>query len=87
MASSALSPLGRLPAGLPSVQQAIRRRYGSLADNLVLVSGMSYAFVFQDALHFGLCDENVMTNLADAIEDCTWSELEAWLDNHHDALI
>ena len=53
----------------------------------MLVSGMSYAFVFQDAIHFGLCDENVMTNLADAIEDCTWSELEAWLDNHHDALI
>jgi len=56
-------------------------------DNLELVPGMFYAFVFQDALHFKLCDENVMANFADAIEDCRWAELEAWLDNHRDALI
>ena len=57
------------------------------ANNLELVSGMFYAFIFQDALHFELGSEEELANLADAIEDYHWAELEAWLDAHRDTLI
>ena len=56
-------------------------------DNPELVPGMFYAFVFQDVLHYGLCDEDVITSMASAIEDYRWAELKAWLDNLRDALI
>ena len=56
-------------------------------DNPELVPGMFYAFVFQDVLHYGLCDEDVMASMAAANEDCRWAELEAWLDNLCGALI
>jgi len=48
---------------------------------------MFYTFVFQDALYFGLCGKDVMAVLADAIENCRWAELEAWLDAHRGLLI
>ena len=51
------------------------------------IQGMFYAFVFQDALHFGLCGKDVMAELADAIQNCRWAKLEAWLDVHRDSLI
>jgi len=57
------------------------------AKDPTLIQGMFYAFVFQVALHFGICGEDVMADLADAIENCRWAELEAWLDAHHDSLI
>jgi len=56
-------------------------------DNPELVPGMFYTFIFQDVLHYGLCDEDVMASMAAIIEDCQWAELEAWLDNLHGALI
>jgi len=46
-----------------------------------------YVFVFQDALHFGLCSEDVMAELADTIENCRWAELDIWLGAHLDSLI
>ena len=57
------------------------------ADDPTLVQGMFYAFVFQDALHFGLCSKDVMAELADAIENCRWAEFETRLDAHRDLLI
>ena len=73
MASSALSPL---PADYQRVCAQFNRQYAEdmarWADNPKLIPRMFYAFVFQDALHFGLCDENIMANLADVIEDYRW---------------
>jgi len=57
------------------------------ANNPELVSGMFYAFIFQDALRFGLGSEEDKANLADVAEDYHWAELEAWLDAHRDTLI
>jgi len=48
---------------------------------------MFYAFVFQDVLRFGICGEDVMAKLVEAIENRKWAEFEAWLDVHHDLLI
>jgi len=53
------------------------------AKDPTLVQGMFYAFVLQDALHFGICGENVMADLLEVIENSRW----AWLDAHHDSLI
>ena len=48
---------------------------------------MFYAFIFQDALRFGICGEGVVANLAEAVENYRWAEFEAWLDVHHTSLI
>ena len=40
------------------------------AKDPTLVQGMFYAFVFQDALHFEICGEDVKADLAKAIENC-----------------
>ena len=40
------------------------------------VYAMLYAFIFQDALHFGFINEDAMINLAKAIEHYEWSEFE-----------
>ena len=48
---------------------------------------MFYVFILQDAMHFELCSEEVTGRLVDAIEDCRWAELEAWLDTHRDVLL
>ena len=45
------------------------------------------AFIFQDALRFGVIDEDAMISLAKAIGNHEWDELEAWLETHHDLLI
>jgi len=45
---------------------------------------MFYVFIFQDALCFGISDEDVMVNLAEAIENYRWGEFEVRLDAHHD---
>jgi len=47
---------------------------------------MFYAFIFQDALHFGITNEDVMVDLQEAIENCRWAEFEAWFDAHHDLI-
>jgi len=57
------------------------------AKDLTLVHGMFYASIFQDALHFVISGEDVMVNLAEAIENYRWGEFKAWLDVHHDLLI
>ena len=57
------------------------------AKDPTLVHRMFYAFVFQDALYLEISGEDVMVNLAEAIENCRWAEFEAWLDTHHDLLI
>jgi len=54
------------------------------AKDPTVVQGMFYAFVFQDVLHFGICGEDVMTDLTKVIETCKWAKFEAWLDAHHD---
>jgi len=48
---------------------------------------MFYAFILQDALRFGISDEDIMIDLTEAIENYSWGEFEAWLDAHHDLLI
>ena len=48
---------------------------------------MFYAFIFQDALCFEISGEDIMVDLAKAIQNCRWGEFEAWLDAHHDLLI
>jgi len=48
---------------------------------------MFYAFIFQGALHFGLCGEDIVVHLAEAIENYRWTEFEAQLDVHHASLI
>ena len=57
------------------------------ADDPTLVQGVFYVFVFQDALHFGLCSEDIMAELADTIENCRWAELDIWLGAHRDSFI
>jgi len=57
------------------------------AKDPTLVQGMFYAFIFQDALRFGNCGEDVVADLAEAIENYRWAEFEAWLDVHHASLI
>ena len=37
------------------------------AKNLTLVQGMLYAFIFQDVLRFGICGEDIMSDLVEAI--------------------
>jgi len=57
------------------------------AKDPTLVQGMFYAFIFQDALHFEICGEDVVADLAEAIEHYRWAEFEARLDVHHASLI
>ena len=52
-----------------------------------LVQGMFYVFIFQNALRFGICGEYVMVDLAEAITNYRWAEIEAQLDVHHASLI
>ena len=56
-------------------------------NNLDIIPGMFYAFILQDVMHFELCSEEVTGELADAMEDCRWAELEAWLDANRDVLL
>jgi len=42
---------------------------GHWAKDPTLVQGMFYAFIFQDALRFGICGEDVVADLAEAIEN------------------
>ena len=48
---------------------------------------MFYAFILQDALRFGICGEDVVADLAEAIKNYRWAEFEARLDVHHASLI
>ena len=57
------------------------------AKDLTLGRGMFSAFVFQDALRFGICGKDVIGDLAEAIENCRWAEFKAWLEAHPDLLI
>ena len=57
------------------------------AKEPTLVHEMFYAFILQDALRFGISGEDVMVNLAEAIENYKWGEFKAWLDAHYDLLI
>jgi len=83
------------PKPLPANYQRVRPRFNrSHAEEMArwakdptLVQGMFYAIVFQDALRFGICGEDVMADLVEAIENCRWAEFKAWLDAHHDLLI
>jgi len=59
-------------------------RWGNNPD---IIPGMFYAFICQDAMRFELCSEEVTGRLVEAIEDCRWAELEAWLDINHDVLL
>jgi len=80
-----------LPADYQQLCPCFDRQYAEdvahWANNPELVLGMFYAFIFQDALRFELGNEEDMANLADAVEDYRWAELEAWLDAHRDTLI
>ena len=68
-----------------SMQQAEdTARWGNNPD---IIPGMFYAFILQDAMRFELCSEEVTGRLVDAIEDCRWVELEAWLDTNRDVLL
>jgi len=71
MASSAPNPL---LADYQRVCPRFNRQYAEdmarWADDPMLVSEMLYGFVFQDTLHFGICDEDVIAELVDAIENC-----------------
>jgi len=50
------------------------------ARDPTLVQGMFYAFVFQDALHFGICDEDVMADLAERLKTADgWSLKLGWM--------
>ena len=50
------------------------------AKNPTLVHGMFYAVIFQDALHFGISDEDIVVNLIEAIENYRWAELKyGWM--------
>jgi len=46
---------------------------------------MFYTFVFEDALCFEICGEDVMADHVMAIENCKL--FKAWLDAHHHLLI
>ena len=59
-------------------------RWGNNPD---IIPGMFYAFILQDAMRFELCSEEVTGRLVEAIEDCRWAELEAWLDTNRDVLL
>ena len=59
-------------------------RWGNNPD---IIPGMFYALILQDVMHFELCSEEVTGRLAEAIEDCRWAELEAWLDINRDVLL
>ena len=68
-----------------SMQQAEdTARWGNNPD---IIPGMFYAFILQDAMRFELCSEEVTGRLVEAIEDCRWAELEAWLDFNRDVLL
>uniref|UniRef100_A0A7C8ZH26 Uncharacterized protein n=2 Tax=Opuntia streptacantha TaxID=393608 RepID=A0A7C8ZH26_OPUST len=88
MTSSTPNPI---PANYQRLRPRFNRQYAEdmthWADDPTLVQGMFYAFVFQDALHFGLCSKHVIPELADVIENCRWAALEAWLNAHRDSLI
>jgi len=57
------------------------------AKDPTLVQGMFYAFIFQDALRFGICGEGIVANLAEAVENYRWAEFESRLDVNHASLI
>ena len=57
------------------------------AKDPTLVQGMFYAFIFQDALRFGIYGEDVIADLAEAIKNYRWVEFEARLDVHHASLV
>uniref|UniRef100_A0A7C9DJN1 Uncharacterized protein n=1 Tax=Opuntia streptacantha TaxID=393608 RepID=A0A7C9DJN1_OPUST len=59
-------------------------RWGNNPD---IILGMFYAFILQDAMRFELCLGEVTGRLVEAIEDCRWAELEAWLDINRDVLL
>jgi len=59
-------------------------RWGNNPD---IIPGMFYTFILQDAMLFELCSEEVTGRLVEALEDCRWAELEAWLDINRDVLL
>ena len=59
------------------VQQVACGEMAHWAKDPELMQGMFYAFIFQYALRFGICGEDVVADLVEAIENYRWVEFEA----------
>jgi len=69
---------------MPLIQEVVCRGGCPLGEGSHTRSWNLYAFIFQDAFRFRINGEDVMVDLAEAIENYRWREFEAWLDAHYD---